>query len=354
MGYEARKFGITRMLRGDEARKKCPSIQLAYVPEKRGKADLTSYRQAGAEVISILSQYTSCIERASIDEAFLDITEKVLERIRTLEFSVVQPSSLPATHVAGKACQSCDPSPRSCDTMENIEIENEEYTDRLAQSVTNQTTDSTIGPLHFANDPSDLTNDPLPSNVPTNGSSLIVNGSASSVPVDCCSIPACHSAGSPSNADPILGPDTLSSVSDIDDVLPLTDALEDEEDAAVFANSDVTQQERENRRLADLTQWLTGEGNAEELLLAVGALIAKEMREAVFMGTGFTCSAGISYNKVLLLATPITISSGNHANVVVIQAMAKLAAGMNKPNQQTILPWSRVSSVFSTTPVRKL
>ena len=50
VGYEARKFGISRMLRGDEAKEKCPDIILFHVPEKRGKADLTKYRLAGAEV----------------------------------------------------------------------------------------------------------------------------------------------------------------------------------------------------------------------------------------------------------------------------------------------------------------
>ena len=34
--------------------------------------------------------------------------------------------------------------------------------------------------------------------------------------------------------------------------------------------------------------------------------------------------------------------------------LAKLAAGMNKPNGQTILPTSSVSNVLSTTPLRKM
>ena len=38
------------MLRGDEAKQKCPDIIIFNVPEKRGKADLTKYRLAGAEV----------------------------------------------------------------------------------------------------------------------------------------------------------------------------------------------------------------------------------------------------------------------------------------------------------------
>ena len=52
VGYEARKYGVGRMLRGDEAKQKCPDIIIFHVPEKRGKADLTKYRMAGAEVIN--------------------------------------------------------------------------------------------------------------------------------------------------------------------------------------------------------------------------------------------------------------------------------------------------------------
>lgn len=48
------------MLRGDEAKQKCPDIIIFNVPEKRGKADLTKYRLAGAEVSHCIS-HTSTI-----------------------------------------------------------------------------------------------------------------------------------------------------------------------------------------------------------------------------------------------------------------------------------------------------
>jgi DNA polymerase eta len=41
VNYEARNFDVTRNMRGDEAKKKCPNIVLVHVPEVRGKADLT-------------------------------------------------------------------------------------------------------------------------------------------------------------------------------------------------------------------------------------------------------------------------------------------------------------------------
>ena len=62
------------------------------------------YRDAGAEVIDVLCRFCKCVERASVDEAYLDLTEEVNERI---ESSVSHPSELvsvehlPNTHVVG-------------------------------------------------------------------------------------------------------------------------------------------------------------------------------------------------------------------------------------------------------------
>ena len=77
VSYEAQKFGVTRNMRGDEAKEKCPEIILARVPVARGKADLTRYREAGAEVIEVLQTFSNICERASVDEAYLDLTETI-------------------------------------------------------------------------------------------------------------------------------------------------------------------------------------------------------------------------------------------------------------------------------------
>lgn len=39
VNYEARSFGVTRHMRGKEAKEKCPDIILVSVPCLRGKAD---------------------------------------------------------------------------------------------------------------------------------------------------------------------------------------------------------------------------------------------------------------------------------------------------------------------------
>ena len=69
VSYEARAAGVKRNMRGGEALKLCPNIQLVTVPTAHGKADLTIYRDAGARVVELLSKRVKCtLEKASIDE----------------------------------------------------------------------------------------------------------------------------------------------------------------------------------------------------------------------------------------------------------------------------------------------
>lgn len=42
-------------MRGDQARKVCPEVQLVQVPTAHGKADLTLYRDAGKQVCALLT-----------------------------------------------------------------------------------------------------------------------------------------------------------------------------------------------------------------------------------------------------------------------------------------------------------
>lgn len=98
-----------------------------------------------------------------------------------------------------------------------------------------------------------------------------------------------------------------------------------------------------------MANWLE-KGNGEENELAVAAVMVQQMREAVSRETGCTCSAGIAHNKVSYH------SFIPHSSIswIGLQMLAKLAAGMNKPNGQTILPSSNVPVIFSTTPISKV
>lgn len=99
VNYEARARGVTRQMRGAAARALCPEIALVQVPESRDKADLTKYRRAGREVIEVLVATGATVERASIDEAYLDLTALVEERMAGVE--AVGEEELPNTHLGG-------------------------------------------------------------------------------------------------------------------------------------------------------------------------------------------------------------------------------------------------------------
>ncbi|KPJ00150.1 DNA polymerase eta [Papilio xuthus] len=101
VNYVARAMGVSRHLRGDEAKEKCPDIQLPNVPCIRGKADLTKYREAGKEVAKVLQRFTPLFERASIDEAYLDITIPVQQRMQTLNVNTLKKDMAPNTFVLG-------------------------------------------------------------------------------------------------------------------------------------------------------------------------------------------------------------------------------------------------------------
>ncbi|KAG7159912.1 DNA polymerase eta-like [Homarus americanus] len=101
VNYEARGFGVKRGMRGDEARAKCPNIQLVQVPVSRGKADLTKYRNAGKEVINVLCDFSDCIERASIDEAYIDFTNVIEQKLKEFDGNKISPENLMSTWVVG-------------------------------------------------------------------------------------------------------------------------------------------------------------------------------------------------------------------------------------------------------------
>lgn len=81
VNYPARAHGVTRHMRGDEAKEQCPDIELVKVPNIREKADLSKYRNAGKQVATVLQTFTPLLTRASVDEAYLDLTEQVQNRL---------------------------------------------------------------------------------------------------------------------------------------------------------------------------------------------------------------------------------------------------------------------------------
>ncbi|XP_055025760.2 apoptosis-stimulating of p53 protein 2a isoform X4 [Misgurnus anguillicaudatus] len=100
VSYEARAYGVTRNMWADDAKKLCPDLQVARVRESHGKADLTHYREASVEVIEVMSRF-AVIERASIDEAYMDLTASVQQRIKDMTALEIKPHHLKSTYVQG-------------------------------------------------------------------------------------------------------------------------------------------------------------------------------------------------------------------------------------------------------------
>ncbi|CAI2349822.1 unnamed protein product [Caenorhabditis sp. 36 PRJEB53466] len=108
VSYEARAFGVKRGQSVVEAKMKCSHLKVCHVPigEYADKADIQKYRNASAEVFNVLNNFDSSIviEKASVDEAFLDLTTFVEQNINKWGGDNFTSKSLlpmiPSSHVA--------------------------------------------------------------------------------------------------------------------------------------------------------------------------------------------------------------------------------------------------------------
>jgi DNA polymerase-4 len=69
--YEARPYGIRAGMSTQEAKRQCPQLILV-------KGNHSKYTETAARIFSLLKDYTPRLEVASIDEAYLDITQSLL------------------------------------------------------------------------------------------------------------------------------------------------------------------------------------------------------------------------------------------------------------------------------------
>ena len=95
VSYPARACGVKRLQgsSGQDAKKKCPELICVHVPTAHKKADLTIYRHAGQQVIAALQRVFStndCVmEKASVDEVFIDITKLSRKMLKELSLSEI-------------------------------------------------------------------------------------------------------------------------------------------------------------------------------------------------------------------------------------------------------------------------
>ncbi|KAI9593036.1 hypothetical protein BDF19DRAFT_176689 [Syncephalis fuscata] len=95
VNYPARRAGVSNSVA--EALKHCPDIRMVHVATYAGdgqpaayherprrqthKVCLDSYRRASKRIIKVFETFTSNIQKASVDEAFIDVTSLVIERL---------------------------------------------------------------------------------------------------------------------------------------------------------------------------------------------------------------------------------------------------------------------------------
>ena len=102
VSYEARARGIKRGMRGSEARKACPELELVQVPTRAGKSNMQVYRDAGSRVVECLRRHCpgAALEKASVDESYVDLTEAARGLLREEGPEGVLRGAA-GTHVAG-------------------------------------------------------------------------------------------------------------------------------------------------------------------------------------------------------------------------------------------------------------
>src|SRR5919112_1943726 len=76
--YEARNFGVRSAMSLSKAKELCPNLVLRPV-------DISYYRQVSEKVMNILEEYADVLEQSSIDEAYLDCTNKMMRRTMITE-----------------------------------------------------------------------------------------------------------------------------------------------------------------------------------------------------------------------------------------------------------------------------
>ncbi|KAM8738855.1 DNA polymerase eta [Acanthopagrus schlegelii] len=139
VSYEARAHGVTRNMWVDDAKAKCSDLQVARVRESHGKADLTHYREASVEVIEVMSRF-AVIERASIDEAYMDLTAAVQQRLKSVADKQIDPRLLRTTYVQGYPQSSPEQDP-----AQDAALDKEEQRSRGLQQWLELLPDSLLG-----------------------------------------------------------------------------------------------------------------------------------------------------------------------------------------------------------------
>lgn len=68
---------------------------------------LYRYRSSSQKVFEVLSEFSPCVQRASIDEAYVDLTKKISDYISS-NHNIITENDLPNTYIEGYTDQNVE------------------------------------------------------------------------------------------------------------------------------------------------------------------------------------------------------------------------------------------------------
>ncbi|XP_023953330.1 DNA polymerase iota [Bicyclus anynana] len=81
--YEARKYGIRKCMLVTDALKVCPNLKLV------NGEDLHDYRAASNKIFTVLQSWKCPVEKLGMDENFIDVTNLVQEKLKTVNITAI-------------------------------------------------------------------------------------------------------------------------------------------------------------------------------------------------------------------------------------------------------------------------
>jgi len=317
VNYAARSFGVSRGDNALSASKKCPSIQLPHVRiiNQRGelvegandfklrsssKVSLSLYRSESSRIHAIFRRFGVC-ERASIDEAYIDISEpigKLFARCRQSGLALA--AFLAMWHA-------------EMDDKEKVEVEKEK--DKEKKNNQDQ--------MLIANQSPDAPSSSPPSSSWTPASSSVSSLQSSSLVL--------------SNSPPMASSGALANHHVEDEAEAV-----DEEDKGGAEGEDEAEEEEESKEHqddADLFDWkghviggCYAPESDDDIRMILASHYVHRVRRTLKALMGYTCSSGLAHNK----------------------KFAKVIASRHKPDGQTSLPLRSLSLLLHSTPINKI
>jgi nucleotidyltransferase/DNA polymerase involved in DNA repair len=322
VNYPARAAGIARGATAKDALKLCPELMLVHVEtldamgnivssnhgsvsataeaagnQSSNKVTLRRYREASFGIFGVLTRMLGSdkVQKASIDEAFLDVTSHVDRFLQTGALPLPPASAAEATltfsgsvrkEVPEGISSAAEPSPKRARLdASHVVLDNEadgtESDDRATQpedSASSASAANADGAAHRSS--SRHSPSAIIAQVREHSDWFVVNHQGKDVP---CS----HNEGEEASS-------SSGSGSGISSILDST--------------------------------------SVADVRIAAGAIIAGVVRDAIFSICKYTSSAGIAHNKML----------------------AKLGSGRHKPRQQTLIPYAATAALMQTLRLRKI